>query len=81
MSHPQSEPAISQEELLQLFLTSRGKKRAEEFIVVTEAAEMAGCSRDALLKWINEGKVRAVKVSGKFRIWQPTLRQHLRQEN
>jgi excisionase family DNA binding protein len=41
---------------------------------------MAGCSRDAVLKWINEGKVKAIKVGGKFRIWQPTLQQHLRQD-
>ncbi|MEP7336910.1 MAG: excisionase family DNA-binding protein [Acidobacteriota bacterium] len=81
MPYPQNGLSISHEELVERFMTLRGKERAAEFISVTEAAETADCSRDAVLKWINEGKVEAIKVSGKFRIWRPTLQQHLRQES
>lgn len=79
MLNPQSDVSINQEELLRRFLTLRGKARTAEFITVTEAAAMADCSRNAVLKWINEDKVKAVKVSGKFRIWRPTLNHHLRE--
>lgn len=56
------------------------KAREAEFITVTDAAEMADCSRNAVLKWINEGKVEAVKVSGRFRVWQSSLNQHLQKK-
>ena len=77
MSHPHSGPTISQEELLQLFLTTRGKGREAEFITVADAAEMVGCTHNAILKWISEGKIEAVKVGGRFQIWRPTLNDHL----
>ncbi len=77
MPYPQSGLLINQEELLERFLALRGKARQAEFITVTDAAELADCSRDAVLKWINEGKVEAIKVSGKFRIRRPSLNRHL----
>ena len=77
MPSPLNKLSDREEELRQLFLTLRGKAREAEFMTVTDAAEMAGCSRDAVLKWINESKVQAVKVSGKFRIWRPSLNRHL----
>jgi len=79
MKNTQSKLSDREEELLKHFLALRGKARIEEFITVSEAAEMADCSRNAVLKWINEGKIEAVKVGGRFRIWRSTLNDYLRQ--
>lgn len=79
MQNPQNKLSDREEELLNRFLALRGKARMEEFITVAEAAEMVDCSHNAILKWINEGKIEAVKVGGRFRIWRPTLNDHLRE--
>lgn len=81
MPSPQSKLSDREEELLQRFLVLRGKAREAEFITVTDAAEMIGYSHYAILKWINEGKVEAVRVGGRFWIWRATLNEHLREQN
>jgi len=80
MPYPQNGLSISHEELVERYLNLRGKARAAEFISVTDAAEIAGCSRNTLLKWINEGKVEAVRVGRRFKVWQPDLKYQLREE-
>ncbi len=77
MPSSQQEISPTQEELLERFLALRGKAREAEFPSVADVAEMTGCNRNTVLKWINEGKVKAVKVSGRFRVWQPALNRHL----
>jgi excisionase family DNA binding protein len=80
MPDPQNGLLISHEELFERYLDLRGKARAAEFVSVTDAAEIAGCSRNTVLKWINEGKVQAVKVGRRFKVWQPNLKCRLREE-
>jgi excisionase family DNA binding protein len=77
MSHPQNGLSITHEELVERFMTLRGKERAAEFISVTDAAEVADCNRATVVKWINEGKVEAIRVGKRFKVWKPALRHHL----
>ena len=77
MPNSQQKLSITPEELLERFLTLRGKAREAEFISVADAAEMVGCNRNTVLKWINEGKITAVKPSRHFKVWQPALNRYL----
>ena len=43
-------------------------KRGDTMYTVTEVAKMFSVSRQTVLKWINNGKIKAVKVVKVYRI-------------
>ena len=44
------------------------EERSDTMLTVTEVANMFSVSRQTVLKWINNGKIKAVKVVKVYRI-------------
>ena len=53
---------------LQCVNSLKQKKRSDTMYTVTEVAKMFSVSRQTVLKWINNGKIKAVKVVKVYRI-------------
>ena len=53
---------------LQCVKSLKQKKRGDTMYTVTEVAKMFSVSRQTVLKWINNGKIKAVKVVKVYRI-------------
>ena len=59
-------------------------KDIDELLTVTEVATMFSVSRQTVLKWINNGKIKAVKVVKVYRIQKEEidrLTQDMRKED
>ena len=54
--------------LLNLALLQNENVRSDTMYTVTEVAKMFSVSRQTVLKWINNGKIKAVKVVKVYRI-------------
>ena len=54
--------------LLNLALLQNENIRGDTMYTVTEVAKMFSVSRQTVLKWINNGKIKAVKVVKVYRI-------------
>lgn len=53
---------------LQCVKSLKQKKRSDTMYTVTEVAKKFSVSRQTVLKWINNGKIKAVKVVKVYRI-------------
>ena len=53
---------------LQCVKSLKQKKRSDKMLTVTEVAKQFSVSRHTVLKWINKGKIKAVKVVKVYRI-------------
>ncbi|MCQ4367290.1 MAG: helix-turn-helix domain-containing protein, partial [Sulfolobales archaeon] len=40
----------------------------ERYLTPSEVAEIFGMSRSGVIKWIREGKIKAIEVNGRWRI-------------
>ena len=40
----------------------------ERYLTPSEVAEIFGMSRSGVIKWIREGKIKAVEINGRWRI-------------
>lgn len=81
MSHPSlaAMPSnLTDEELLELYLSLPPKPRAERFIDTAHAAEMTGVSVRSIQLWIESGAVRAIAVGGKYRVVLDSLKEYLK---
>ncbi len=73
--------ALTEDELLEQYLSSPRKLREERFISTALAAEIAGLSVRTIQFWIEIGFVQAIAVGRKYRVEVNSLRQHLREQN
>jgi excisionase family DNA binding protein len=68
---------ITDEDLLNLWIQSTEKNRQELFTDTAGAAAMIGISQRAVRLWIDSGRIRAVPVGKKHRIWLRSLEEYL----
>jgi excisionase family DNA binding protein len=81
MPHPSSvilPSNLTDEELLELYLSLPPKRRAESFIDTAHAAEITGVSVRSIQLWIEIGAVRAIAVGGKYRVVLDSLKAYLK---
>ena len=81
MSHPSSVALpsnLTDEELLELYLSLPPKRRGESFTDTAHAAEITGVSIRSIQSWIESGAVRAIAVGGRYRVVLDSLKAHLK---
>jgi excisionase family DNA binding protein len=81
MPHPSSSvppPNLTDEELLELYLSLPPKRRGENFIDTAHAAKITGVSVRSIQFWIESGAVRAIAVGGKYRVVLDSLKAYLK---
>jgi excisionase family DNA binding protein len=69
---------LTDEELLDLYLSLPPKRRGESFTDTAHAAEITGVSVRSIQFWIESGAVRAIAVGGKYRVVLDSLKAHLK---
>lgn len=71
---------MSDEQLLELFLSMPAASRDQQFIDTARAAEMAGVSRRTIQIWAECRLIRALRIGKRYRVSLVTLREYLRTE-
>lgn len=69
---------LSDEELLELYLSLPKEQREERFTDTAHAAEIAGLSVRTIQFWIENGLLRAITVGRKYKVDLMSLREHLK---
>ncbi len=69
---------LTDEELLEYYLSLPSNQRDEIFIDSASAAKITGLSRRTIQLWIESGAVRAIVVGRKYRIVSDSLRSYLK---
>lgn len=72
---------LTEEDLLEQYLSFPRKVREERFISTARAAELAGLSVRTIQFWIEIGFVQAITIGRKYRVDVDSLRRHLREQN
>ncbi len=82
MHHKTSPPTVgmTNEELLELYLSLPKKQREERFTGTTQAAEITGLSVRTIQSWIESGAVRAINIGKKYRVDTVSLKGYLREQ-
>jgi excisionase family DNA binding protein len=68
---------MTDEELLELYLSLPKRERERRFISTAHTAELTGLSVRTIQLWIETGALRAVPVGRKYRVDVESLRKHL----
>ncbi len=68
---------MTDEELLELYLSLPKREREARFISTAQTAELAGLSVRTIQLWIESGALRAVAVGRKYRVDIASLREYL----
>lgn len=76
---PFSSANLTDEELMELYLSSPKKQREERFTDTTHAAELAGLSVRTIEFWVESGAVQAVIIGRKYRVDLYSLRAYLKE--
>jgi excisionase family DNA binding protein len=71
---------LTDEELLNLYLSLSPAFREEAFISTAHAAEITGVSMRTIQLWIESGDVRAIVIGRKYRIILESLKAHLEKQ-
>jgi excisionase family DNA binding protein len=69
---------LTDEELLDLYLSLPPKRRGASFTDTAHAAEITGVSVRSIQFWIESGAVRAIAVGGKYRVVLDSLKAYLK---
>jgi len=69
---------ISDEQLLELYLSMSSKQRNEKFSNTAQAAELAGISQRTIQFWIEIGVIRAVPIGKKYQVDLSSLKEYLK---
>ena len=83
MPHPSSPVPLSDltdQELLDLYLSLPPTRRGESFIDTAHAAAITGVSIRSIQLWIETGAVRAIAVGRKYRVVLTSLKAHLEEQ-
>ena len=71
---------LTDEELLELYLSLPKKQRQERFTTTAHAAEITGLAIRTIQFWIESGEVQAVIIGRKYQIDLDSLRTHLKEQ-
>jgi hypothetical protein len=71
---------LSDEELLQRFLSLPPQQRAEQFVSTARAAELIDRSPRTIQRWIESGAIRAVFIVGRYRVELASLIDHVKRQ-
>lgn len=69
---------LTDEELLELYLSLPKEQREKRFIDTAQAAEITGLSVRTMQSWIESGVVRAVHIGKKYQVDLDSLREYLK---
>lgn len=70
---------LTDEELLELYLSLPKKQREERFTDTAHAAEIVGLAIRTIEFWIESGEVQAVIIGRKYRVDLDSLRAYLKE--
>ena len=71
---------LTDEELLELFLSLPNKQREQRFADTRRTADLTGLSVRTIQLWIETGAIRAIVVGKKYRADLDSLREHLNRQ-
>jgi len=71
---------LTDEQLLELYLSLPKRERDEKFADTARAAEITGLSVRTIQFWVECGLVQAVTVGRKYRVDLDSLREHLKRQ-
>jgi excisionase family DNA binding protein len=80
ISSPNTLINLTDEELLELYLSLPTKRREERFADTARAAEITDVSVRTIQLWIESGAVRAITVGRKYRVDLISLREYLKSQ-
>jgi excisionase family DNA binding protein len=69
---------ITDEELLDRYISLSEKERVEEFLTTEHAAEIAGMSQRTIQLWVDVGDLRAIFLGRKCRVHRDSLMAYLK---
>ena len=69
---------LSEEDLLNLYLSLPEEERKQKFANTSEAAKMIGLSQRTIQTWIEGGFVAAIKLGRKYQVSLDSLRAYLK---
>ncbi len=69
---------ITDEQLLEVYLSLTAKERHEMFADTARAAEIVGLSQRTIQLWIEVGLIRAFLLGGKYKICLNSLKRYLK---
>ncbi len=72
--------AFTDEDLLDLYVSLPKKLRDDYFISTAIAAGIAGVTQRTIQLWIEIGLIRAVLIGRKYRVFAPSLKDHLKNQ-
>lgn len=77
VGHPPS-TELTDEELLDFYLSLPKEQRDENFVETAGAAEIVGLSQRTIQWWIEIGAIRAIFLGGKYKVCLTSLKEYLR---
>ncbi|MEW6207698.1 MAG: helix-turn-helix domain-containing protein [Acidobacteriota bacterium] len=69
---------LTDEQLLDFYLSLPSKLRKDHFAETSQAAEMTGLSQRTIQLWIEGGLIRAMLVGGKYKVSLASLKAYLK---
>jgi excisionase family DNA binding protein len=72
---------ITDDKLLERYLSLSEKQREEEFLTTERAAEIAGMSQRTIQLWVDVGDLRAIFLGRKCRVHRDSLMEYLKNCN
>ena len=71
---------LTDEELLELYLSLHSKQREQRFSDTRQAAELTGLSVRTIQFWIETGAIRATVIGKKYRVDLDSVRKYLKHQ-
>jgi excisionase family DNA binding protein len=71
---------LTDEDLLDLYLSLPGHQREQRFVCTRRAAEITGLSVRTIQFWIETGAIRAIVVGKNYRADLHSVREHLKRQ-
>jgi excisionase family DNA binding protein len=73
-----AEDHLTDEQLLEFYLSLPVKIRSLRFVETSQAADLAGLSQRTIQIWIESGLIRAVLIGKKYKVSVDSLRAYLK---
>lgn len=71
---------LTEEELLDLYLSLPPKRREERFVDTAHAAQLTGLSVRTIQFWVESGVIQAIVIGRKYRVDLNSLKKHLKNQ-
>jgi excisionase family DNA binding protein len=80
LTSPSLISTLTDEELLDHYLSLTPRRRQESFIDTARAAEITGVSVRTIQLWVDVGAVRALAIGGRYRVVVESLKGYLKRK-